>query len=484
MLDIIKSNFYFFIIIFFIQSENESTFISLVRMALIGILIMIFLGRVKEVIFTKVTFSADGIRVYTGMFSKSERFVPREKFENTQTAATVLQRLFRAKTIIMETGDATGDVTLKFVKRADQEKIEAYLLEASDTTFITLQKEDDKIVLFKPTIRDLLKTTITSFSFLAIIPIGFNFWLDWKSEIAEFEVTKLPLWLTLLLIFLALIVVIGIAFLRMFNSYYKYEISMDDERIYVKKGWLTKQSLSIRKEKVQGVIYKQNWYQRLLRVTTIRLISTGEIMMTDKQEINEFFPYLPNAKADELVATMLPQFTRELMTHRASKKAKKLIWLRPPIFAVMIALVGIWQWKFYFVGAVVLLLTYVNRILAYKNLAFKLQEHHVQVKSGAFTVETLVTKRPKLIEIKFERSLLQRKTGVMSMKLTNRGKPIHVTELKDIDDELQTELIIWFEQRVKEVSIDPKSMDGALKKEMIVQLVTALKRKAQQLENR
>ena len=476
VLDIIKSNIFLFIMLFVLNFNNDSMFIIGVRFVLIAIVTLSLLGRLKELFFTKVVFATDGVHVYTGMFSKSERFVPREKFENVQTATSVLQRLFGANTITMETGDVTGDVTLKFVKHVDREKIEEYVLSTSDVATV-LQQEDDRAVLFTPTVPDLLKASLTSFSFLAIIPIVLNIWSDLQLEkFVNVEAIKIPLWLTITLILLAVAVALGIGILRTFNSYYQYKISMDDERIYVQIGWLSKQSLSIRKEKVQAVIYKQSWYQKLLRVTTIRLISTGEIMTSGDQQINEFFPYLPTAKADELIATMLPQFTRQSMTHRASKKAKKLIWLRPPIFALVVALLGLWQEIFYVVGAVVFVLTYVNRILAYKNLAFTLHEQHALVQSGAFTVETLVTKRPKLIEMEFERSLLQRKTGVMTMKIANRAQPIHVTALKDIDAELQKELMTWFEQRVKEVQIDLKSKDSALKNEVAVRLVNTLKK--------
>ena len=476
ILDILKSNIFILIVIFVINFNNDSMFINVVRFVLIAIVTLSFFGRLKESIFTKVVFTTDGVRVYTGMFSKSERFIPREKFENVQTATSVLQRLFGANTVTMETGDATGDVKLTFVKHAAREKIEAYVLSTSDVATV-LQQEDDRAVLFTPTVPDLLKASLTSFSFLAIIPIVLNAWSDLKlGKLINIEMVKLPLWVTVMLILLAITVALVIGLLRTFNSYYQYKISMDDERIYVQKGWLSKQSFSIRKEKVQAVIYKQNLYQRLLRVTTIRLISTGEMMKSDEQQINEFFPYLPTAKADELMATMLPQFTRQAMTHKASKKAKKLIWLRPPIFAAIVTLLGLWQWIFYVVGAVVFTLTYVNRILAYKNLAFTLHEQHALVQSGAFTVETVVTKRLKLLEIEFERSLLQRKTGVMTMKIANRAQPIHVTWLKDIDADLQKQLMTWFEQRAKEVIIDLKSKDGTLKKEVAVRLVNTLKK--------
>ena len=62
------------------------------------------------------------------------------------------------------------------------------------------------------------------------------------------------------------------------------------------------------------------------------------------------------------------------------------------------------------------------------------------------------------------------------MKIANRAQPIHITEIKDIDEELQKQLMIWFEQRAKEVRIDLKSKDGTLKKEVAVRLVNTLKK--------
>lgn len=483
LLDIIKDNFFLFIILFVINFNSDSIMINVLQFVVIAVMILSFLSNLKEIFFTKVLITSDGIRVFTGMFSKSERFIPREKFENVQTASTILQRLFGAYTVTMETGDATGDVTLKFVKQHEREKMEAYVLSENEASSVMLQNNHTD-VLFSPSRQDLLKASLTSFSFLAIIPIVLNIWSDLQlDKYIDVDAVKINSWMIIILILLAIMAAIGIGILRTFNSYYQYKISMDDERIYVHKGWLSKQSLSIRKEKVQAVIYKQNRYQKLLGVTTIRLISTGEIMTSDNQQINEFFPYLPTTKADALIATMLPHFSRQSMTHTASKKAKKLIWLRPPIFAAIILLLGLWKSVFYIVGAVVFVLTYFNRIVAYKNLAFTLKAQHVQVRTGAFTVETLVTKRPKLIELVFERSVLQRTTGVMTMKLTNRAQPIHVTEVNDIDAELQKELTIWFEQRVNEVQIDPKTKDGSLKKQSIIRLITILKTKAQQLEN-
>lgn len=482
ILDLIKSNFFFIIIFFVLNAGSTSTTFVFIRYVLILLLLFSLSSRIIEILFTKVVFSEDGIRVYSGVFSKSERFIPREKFENVQTSANVLQRLFRAETITMETGEATTDVTLKFVKRAEREKMEAYVLLNSKIT--EDQLNDSQLdVLFTPTTRDILKASIMSFSFLAILPIGFKIWSDLQLEKhVDADSMQFPLWLTVMLITLALLAAVAIGIFTTFNSYYQYKICMDDQRIYVHKGWLSKQTLSIRKEKVQAVIYKQSGYQKLLGVTTIKLLSTGEILSSDDQQINEFFPYLPTRKAHELVETMLPQFKQSEMTYRASKKAKKLIWLRPPVFAAFVALLGLWQSIFYFLAGLAFVLTYVNRIRTYKNTAFTLQNEFAQLRTGAFTIETLVTNRPKLIELSFERSILQRWAGVMSIKLTNRAQPIHVSEIRDIEPELQQVVTSWFEQRANDVQIDPKSQEGALKKEAITLLAATLNKKASTME--
>lgn len=483
LLDLVKSNLFILFILFILNAGSDSTFMNIVQWGAIAMLGLSLLLRIQETLFTKVEFAENGIHIHTGLFSKSEQFIPREKFENVQTKTNILQRLFGVQAIAMETGEATSDVALKFVSKADCIKMEDYVLRNGKREQHAEEaiNEPERQILFTPTIRDILKAALVSFSFLAIIPISFNVWSDVRPEkhVDVDEVaSQLPGWLLILLASLAVLVAVGIGVFKSFNSYYQYTISMDNERIYVQKGWLSKQSLSIRKEKVQAVIYKQSGYQKMLGVTTIKLISTGEILSSEDQKINEFFPYLPTEKAHELIAVMLPEYQQCSMTHHASPKAKMLIWLRPPIFAAIVAVIGLWQPIFFVFGAIVFMLTYINRIREYRNTAFRLEDTHVQLRSGAFTVETLVTKRAKLLELKFERSLLQRMRGVMSLNVTNRAHPIRVTALLDIEPTLQPMITTWFEARTKDVAIDPHSQNGSLKQDAIVLLLRALKLKA------
>ncbi|MER2000202.1 MAG: PH domain-containing protein, partial [Lysinibacillus sp.] len=110
-LDQFISSIFFLLIIYVLNYNTDSTFMIILKFVYAGILFIAMFGRLNETIFTKVDFAVDGVRVYTGIFSKSERFIPRKKFENVQTSASVLQRIFGAQKVVMETGDAAGDVT-------------------------------------------------------------------------------------------------------------------------------------------------------------------------------------------------------------------------------------------------------------------------------------------------------------------------------------------------------------------------------------
>ncbi|MGG2954872.1 PH domain-containing protein [Geobacillus stearothermophilus] len=214
MLDLIKNNL-FILFILFLNAGSNSMFMNIVQWGAIAVFGFSFLFRIYETLFTKVVFAEDGIHIHKGLFSKSEQFIPREKFENVQTQANVLQRLFGVQSITMETGEATSDVTLKFVSKADCIKIGDYVLRNGNQ-----EKQvgeaihvSERQVLFTTTIRDILKASLLSFSFLAIIPIGLNIWSDVHPEKyinVDTVMSHLSGWLLILLVLLAVFAAVGI----------------------------------------------------------------------------------------------------------------------------------------------------------------------------------------------------------------------------------------------------------------------------------
>lgn len=105
------------------------------------------------------------------------------------------------------------------------------------------EKEKERVVHFKPTRKDTLKASFTSLSPLAVIPVFFSFYSN-VDDIVDIDKKARGMlsyiisswWIVSgIVLFVALIAVIfGMA--RTFLKYGKYEISSDDERIYITKG--------------------------------------------------------------------------------------------------------------------------------------------------------------------------------------------------------------------------------------------------------
>ncbi len=175
----------------------------------------------------------------------------------------------------------------------------------------------ERTVHFRPSRKDLLKASFLSLSFLALIPIiatiinNAEDIFNWKMDVEEVYVFIADSWLLIgTVIILFLVIAVGFGITRTFLKYGKYEIASDHERIYIKRGTLSEQSFSIRKENVQGIQLNQNPFKKLLKLTEVKLVSAVNDD-DDGEEINTLYPFLPTNRAFGLIEELLPGFQVE-----------------------------------------------------------------------------------------------------------------------------------------------------------------------------
>src|SRR5690606_34492003 len=89
----------------------------------------------------------------------------------------------------------------------------------------------------------------------------------------------------------------------------------------------------------------------------------------------------------------------------------------------------------------------IARILEYRCTRYNITERFIQIRTGAFSTNTLLTKRVKIQEIQVTHSWLKRKFGVSSLHFHNRSKPLLVSELKDVPRETGAQFYHWFKDR-------------------------------------
>ncbi|MGE7623071.1 PH domain-containing protein [Viridibacillus sp. NPDC096237] len=468
--NLIKNNIIFFIFIFLLNMGSGKWWIQTAKWLFLAyVVIMLFMSIGKWITYRYVI-KDNAIYIMSGVFSKSERTIPFLKVQNVQRQTTVFHKFFKVTSLTLETA-AVGDessITFDVISRAEAESLERAVTETrAHTEIIEKSKDgileeqlveqelkDEKTIHFTPTKQDLVKATFTSLSFLILIPI-----ISKLDDVVKFDMFKDEVtdalkwgWAILAAVIIGLLLIsIAIGMVHTFIKYGKYEISSDTEKVYIKKGVFNESIFSIRKEKVQAVEISQSFMKRILGLAEVKLISAGNTTIGEV-ETNTLYPFLPLRKAYTLISELLPDYQVEENMH---EMPKKVLWIRVirPSYIWLIATAVIWYFKpsLWWISIALLLIIYSSRILDFKNSRYILNESFIQMKTGGFSTVLFITKRSQVIEVKTERSKLQRYFNVASIKTVNRAKPVLHKELLDVPQEVASEFYNWYMDRTQEV---------------------------------
>jgi len=265
-----------------------------------------------------------------------------------------------------------------------------------------------------------------------------------------------------IVLFVAIVaVVFGMA--RTFLKYGKYEISSDEERIYITKGVIEETSFFIEKHKVQAVEVEQSLLKRLLGLAEVKLTSAGRLDFEgEKLELNSLYPFLPVKRAYEIINEILPDYE---VAQEMRQLPKKSLWVRllAPSWIWIIATVVLYFWKpeifglrvpWWLLSAFLFVSILVARWIGYLHTKYVLNDRFIQLQSGIFTTSLFLSKREKVIEVRVSRNFFQKWLGLASIETMNRAKPIQFNGVKDVPAEFAWMFYKWYMGRGKEVKVE------------------------------
>lgn len=468
---LLKSNILVILYLFVLRADSDSTFFIVIKLIYGAVMIILLVNVFLKWIYTNYELSNYTVTIYHGVFVKKQRNISIKRIQNIHQTTNFLHRFLKLTSLTLETGTSGEEASLEFPvlshEKADHIK---RLVEESKPAAPALQKvfsedvsaveepestETAKRVYFSATRKDLIKASFTSLSILAVFPILFSlyfqvdefFSLDRTAETA-FSYFKSHLWLVVPIFLAALLISTVIGFIITYLKYGKFEISADDDRIFIRKGIFTETVFSIQKNRVQAIKIEQSFLKRLLGMAEVKLLSAGNVG-DENAETNSLFPFLPIAEAHSLIEQLLPSYT---ISDKLVPLPRNVLWLRllrPYYFWGILTIPLLyfkmeWAW----ISAVLLILIIVARILDFHHTRYLLNERFVQIKKGGFTTEMFITKRVKIQEAEVKHSWLQRKFKVSSLQFHNRGQPLIVSELKDVPRETSTAFYNWYKERI------------------------------------
>ncbi|MFJ7679347.1 PH domain-containing protein [Peribacillus sp. NPDC097198] len=470
MWNVLKKEFFLIILLYVLNFGTEKVYMIVLQL----IYLFYFVWKVISLTLNWFTYTyhikEGNIQIKSGLISKSYRTVPLHKVQNVQRRTTVLHKFFHLTSLTFETG-MTGDqgsvlfeaISLKEAQRLETEfsSQEIPAVEEDHLEEDSLKETGaEQTIHFTPTKRDVLKASFTSLSFLAIIPIVATIYktLDdfFNLENAEGAVASfLNSWITITISSIILVILaVGFGIISTFVKYGKYEISSDAKRVYIKKGVLDESAFSIQKEKVQAVEITQSLIKRMLGLAEVKLISAGSTG-DEKLETNTLYPFLSVDRAHAIIEEILPSYKVERSMHPLSKQAFIVRMLRPSyIWIVVTVAIFIFKPAIWYISLILFVLIYTSRIIDYKNGRYLLHDEFIQFKSGSLETSLFITKRSKVIQIKVERSRLQKRFGLASIETINRSKPVHHTKLQDVSLEYADEFYTWYIDRTKNIQVE------------------------------
>ncbi|EIM06003.1 membrane-flanked domain-containing protein [Planococcus antarcticus DSM 14505] len=489
---LLRNSIFIILVLFVFQANNSSTLFVYGRYAFLLFFLWSLVSAVLNWLTT--TYALDDQRFYLrrGIFNKTDQSIPFSKVQNINRHTSFSHRLLGLTSISFETGIAGEDSSVKFevttkkevlrLESAVQEHKESLVTEqltseddtgatpATEHEQATQKQLEEHIIHFQPTRRDLLKASMTSFSFLLLVPLLASLYYN-VSEFVSLEerldgigasLLASP-WMIAIVAILIILASFLFGILHSFIKYGKYEISSDSQRVYIKKGVLSHASFSIAKERVQAIEITQSFTKRILGLAEVKLISAGSLSLgSEELNISSLYPFLPKKKAYAIVSELLPGYRIQEDMQRLPRRALWVRMLKPSwLWLIATALLFYFQPKFlgidntwWIASSVLLLLILASRILDFLHTRYCLHDELIQLKNGGFTSTLFVTKREKIIEVEIKQNRIQRAFGLSSLQTVTRARPIHTSYLEDIPDSLASTFRHWYRERSKEVKLD------------------------------
>lgn len=475
---IITNNFIFIILLFVIKARDSSTFLTSLRLILISyIIVQCILAMIK---WWKTTyeFTEEEVHQYRGLFKKKHHYMRLDQIENIQQHTPFYLKIFGLTSLTLNTRstDAKASITFETLSKNEAtwmkefvdsfRKQEVYVVEnqADELTDFEGEKATDEVpsnrkLHFSPDTKSLIKASFLSLNLLILMLIIATLYdrvqdilpIDQYVEKVYGIVTES--WISIGLTVIVLIIIsVVIGFVKTFLTYGNYEITSDDEHLYIQSGMINEKHISIRKTNVQGIRIFQSPLKKWLGMSEIMLISTA----TDEDDLGSqsLFPFLSTKQVRNLIQELFPHIH---IVEATKKLPKNALWMKmirlPWVFLFASAWVWMFNSKWIFLLPIIFITTYASRYFDYRNSRYTFGERSVQLYSGGMFTSAFHTNRKQVIEIEMKQSLLQRKFGLASIQTTNKSTPPHEESIHDISVEDAKEFVYWYGRRAEEVTL-------------------------------
>ncbi|HYH31591.1 MAG TPA: PH domain-containing protein [Pseudonocardia sp.] len=409
----------------------------------LGIAVLLVVGGVVRWRTTQYRITGERVELHTGWLRRQRRSVPRDRIRTVDLTAKLLHRAFGLS--VVQVGAASGaalessGLSLDAVSKAEADRLRRELLDrprADVPAARPAAPPSDELARLQWSWLRFAPLTFSSIAGIGAVLAGlFNLFDDLGvdprdlppvDDAAE-RLVAAPLWLGVAVLGGTLLVVAVVGAVLLFaERWYDYrltrEATAEGGALRVKRGLLTRRSLSVAEQRLRGAEIVEPLLLRTGRGAQCRALSTG---LSRDALGGALQPPAPRAEAHRVAAAALREPAAEttlapLRRHPGPALQRRLTRALVPAAALVAAAFALgWAVPLPWLGPASLPLLAVAALLAvdrYRNLGHQLTGRYLVTRQGSVLRRTVALQRSGVIGWTFRQSVFQRRAGLVEVE--------------------------------------------------------------------
>lgn len=271
----------------------------------VSIILISFFNSVLKYFNKTYQFKDDVLIFNEGISLKKEKHINFHNIQNVDTSANFIFQMFDLVSLDINLLGET--VKLKPIKRKEANRIIGIINNSEKNN--NVYNIDDKKQLFSLSFKDLIILSFMKINPIVTFFVISAFYDDVKDIISKFvnleffdkffkdKIDGQGIYNIIFSLSIIILILIVISFILTFIKFYNFYIEDRNNSVVCKYGLLNKQSLVIKKERIQKISFNQNWLQKLFNLTDVKITTLSDDIMEGLGEKNNIY-ILPIAKKD------------------------------------------------------------------------------------------------------------------------------------------------------------------------------------------
>lgn len=386
---------------------------------------------------TRYRITGERVELHSGWLRRQRRSVPRDRIRTVDLTARLLHRASGLSVVSVSAASGSplesAGLSLDAVSKAEADRLRRELLDRSPTAAGPAQAPAPGQLLAR---LDWSWLRFAPLTFTALAGIGavgatlFNLLgdlgLDPRDIGAVDDAARrfngAPFWMGALVGVLALLVVASVAAVLLYaERWYDYRLTREpDGTLRVKRGLLTRRSLSVSEQRLRGVEITEPLLLRAGRGAQTQALSTG---LSREAQGGTLLPPAPRAEAQRVASAALREHPWEitgapLRRHPPAARTRRLTRAVGPavVLAAVLAVAAVVEWPVAWLGLLLVPAAVAVGIDRYRNLGHQLTARHLVTRQGSLVRSTVALQRDGVIGWTVRQSPFQRRAGVVTVE--------------------------------------------------------------------